>query len=36
VQLIFERDAAGRIAGYVLRDNRHEEHWIKLPPPATK
>jgi len=36
VQLTFERDAAGRIAGYVLRDNRHEEHWIKLPPPATK
>jgi dienelactone hydrolase len=36
VQLTFDRDATGRVTGYVLRDNRHEERWIKLPPPATK
>jgi len=30
IQLTFERDAQGRVTGYLLRDNRHEERWIKL------
>ena len=30
VHLTFERDANGRVTGYLLHDNRHEEHWMKL------
>ena len=34
--LIFERDAQGRVTGYLLRDTRHEEHWVKVPPTPVK
>ncbi len=34
ISLNFERDAQGRVTGYLLRDNRHEEHWLRLAPPA--
>jgi len=34
VHLTFERDAQGRVAGYLLRDNRHEERWVRLPSAA--
>jgi acetyl esterase/lipase len=30
VQLTFEYDLNGHVTGYLLRDNRHEEHWVKL------
>jgi dienelactone hydrolase len=30
VHLSFERDAQGHVTGYVLRDNRHEERWMKM------
>jgi len=30
VHLTFERDAEGRVTGYLLRDNRHEERWVKV------
>ena len=30
VHLNFERDAYGRVTGYLLDDNRHQEHWVKL------
>ncbi len=30
--LTFERDAEGRVTGYLLSDNRHEERWVKLTP----
>ncbi len=28
--LIFEHDASGRVTGYLLDDNRHQERWVKL------
>ena len=28
--LTFERDAKGRVTGYLCRDNRHEERWVKV------
>jgi len=30
VQLTFEYDLNGRVTGYLLQDNRHQEHWVKL------
>jgi hypothetical protein len=30
VQLTFEFDMNGHVSGYLLQDNRHEEHWVKL------
>jgi pimeloyl-ACP methyl ester carboxylesterase len=30
IHLTFERDAQGRVTGYLYRDNRHEEHWVKI------
>jgi acetyl esterase/lipase len=30
-RLTFERDAQGRVTALVLRDDRHEERWEKLP-----
>jgi poly(3-hydroxybutyrate) depolymerase len=36
VQLIFERDAQGRVTAYVLHDSRHEERWVKAPNGAAK
>ncbi len=30
VLLNFEHDASGRVTGYLLHDNRHEERWLKL------
>jgi acetyl esterase/lipase len=32
VHLTFERDAQGRVTAFVLRDSRHEERWVKVPP----
>ena len=29
VHLVFERDAQGRVTGYILHDSRHDEHWEK-------
>ncbi|MGA9061453.1 MAG: prolyl oligopeptidase family serine peptidase [Terracidiphilus sp.] len=34
VHLTFERDVQGRVTGYLLNDNRHEERWVKLAPGA--
>src|SRR5208283_1964059 len=31
-----ERDAQGRVTGYVMRDNRHEERWMRVNPAAGK
>ncbi len=28
--LIFEHDASGRVTGFILDDNRHQERWVKL------
>jgi hypothetical protein len=28
--LIFERNTSGRVTGYLLDDNRHQERWVKL------
>jgi dienelactone hydrolase len=28
--LVFEHDAQGRVTGYLLRDGRHEERWIRV------
>ena len=36
VRLTFERDAEGRVTGYVYRDDRHEERWVKIAGPASK
>ena len=30
VQLTFEYDMSGRVTGYLLQDNRHQEHWVKV------
>ena len=30
VQLTFEYDLSGHVTGYLLQDNRHQEHWVKL------
>jgi hypothetical protein len=30
VQLTFEYNLNGHVTGYLLQDNRHEEHWVKL------
>jgi poly(3-hydroxybutyrate) depolymerase len=30
VYLTFERDAQGRVTGYVCRGSRHEEHWVRI------
>lgn len=30
VSLTFERDAQGRVTGFLLRDARHEERWAKV------
>ncbi len=30
VHLTFDRDAQGRVTGYVYRDNRHEERWMRI------
>ena len=30
VQLTFEFDLSGHVTGYLLQDNRHQEHWVKL------
>ena len=30
VHLTFERDALGRVTGYLYRDNRHEERWMRV------
>ena len=32
VHLTFERDALGRVTGYVYCDSRHEERWVKVAP----
>ena len=32
LHLTFERDAQGRVTGYLYRDNRHEERWIRIVP----
>lgn len=32
--LTFEHDAQGRVIGYVLRDSRHEERWVRQGSPA--
>jgi acetyl esterase/lipase len=34
--LTFDHDAQGRVTGYVLRDSRHEERWVKLGPATAK
>jgi hypothetical protein len=31
VRLLVERDGQGRVTALVLRDDRHEERWEKLP-----
>jgi acetyl esterase/lipase len=36
IHVDFERDAQGRVAGYVMRDNRHEERWVRVTPTAGK
>lgn len=36
VHLTFERDAQGRVMAFVLRDNRHEERWVKQAAGAVK
>jgi acetyl esterase/lipase len=36
VRLTFERDAQGRVMAFVLRDNRHEERWVKQPAGTVK
>jgi acetyl esterase/lipase len=36
VHLTFERDAQGRVTAFVLRDNRHEERWVKQSPIAAR
>ena len=36
VHLTFERDAQGRVTGYLYRDNRHEERWVKIAGTAGK
>jgi dienelactone hydrolase len=28
--LVFERDQQGRVTGYLLRDSRHDERWVKV------
>jgi len=28
--LVFEHDASGRVTGFILDDNRHQERWVKL------
>lgn len=30
VQLTFQYDVSGQVTGYLLEDNRHQEHWVKL------
>jgi pimeloyl-ACP methyl ester carboxylesterase len=30
IYLTFERDAQGRVTGYVCSGSRHEEHWVKI------
>jgi len=30
VQLTFQYDVNGQVTGYLLEDNRHQEHWVKL------
>jgi poly(3-hydroxybutyrate) depolymerase len=30
VRLTFERDAKGRVTGYMLHDNRHDERWERV------
>ncbi len=30
IHLNFEHDAQGHVTGYLLRDNRHEERWIRV------
>jgi len=36
VHVTFERDAQGRVTAFVLRDNRHEERWLRQSPIAAK
>lgn len=32
-RILVERDSQGRVAGLLLRDDRHEEHWERIRPP---
>jgi pimeloyl-ACP methyl ester carboxylesterase len=32
IHLTFEHDPQGRVTGYVMSDNRHEERWVKQGP----
>jgi poly(3-hydroxybutyrate) depolymerase len=36
IHLTFERDAQGRATAFVIRDNRHEERWVRLGLTAAK
>ncbi len=36
IHVTFEHDVQGRVTGYVLRDNRHEEHWVRVTPAPSK
>jgi predicted esterase len=36
IHVTFEHDAQGRVTAYTLRDNRHEERWVKQSPIAAK
>jgi hypothetical protein len=35
-RLIFERDAQGRVAAALFRDDRHEERWEKRNPASSR
>jgi len=34
-QMTFERDPQGRVTAFVVRDNRHEERWVRQPATPT-
>jgi acetyl esterase/lipase len=36
IHVTFEHDAQGRVTGYVMRDNRHEERWVRMTPAPGK
>jgi predicted esterase len=36
LHLTFEHDAQGRVTAFVVRDNRHEERWVRQGQAATK
>jgi len=36
IHVTFEHDAQARVSAFVVRDNRHEERWVRQPAPAAK